>query len=170
MQSVCSLYVILSTHRRCLKAYPLLCSLMALDQSSHKKQFTEILDYYAKRKTCFTLYRLYPLTTTTHLTIIGYTFSCFFIVSSMNNRYKWQLEIGSEVTPVSGHNSLIKKTIRSVENDEQMMAGVALANTLKWTLSNTNTTIVHFLLLESRANWCLSCNMLHTFSSFESIE
>jgi hypothetical protein len=61
--------------------------LMALDQSCHRRQFIEILDYFAKRRTCYTIYRTYPLTTTSHLTIIGYSFSCFFILYSLNNRY-----------------------------------------------------------------------------------
>jgi hypothetical protein len=79
-------YVLLELHRRCLKTYPLICSLMALDQSYHKQQFIEILDYFVKRRTCYTIYRSYPLTTTSHLTIISYSLSCFFMLCSANNR------------------------------------------------------------------------------------
>jgi hypothetical protein len=80
-------YTLLTLHRHCLRTYPLLCSLMALDQSRYKKQFVEILDYYGKQQTCYTIYRTYPMTTTTYLTIVGYSFSCFFLLCSERLRH-----------------------------------------------------------------------------------
>jgi hypothetical protein len=79
---------LLALNRRCLKTYPLICALMALDQSSHKRSFTEILDYFVRRKTCYTIFGSHPMTTTTYFTIISYSFSCFFIICSASNNHQ----------------------------------------------------------------------------------
>lgn len=66
--------------------YPNICSLMAWDYSRHKHNFIEILDYFNRKRTCYTIYRNYPVTTTFYLTIIGYSFSFFFILGSIDRR------------------------------------------------------------------------------------
>lgn len=79
-------YALLSLHRKCLKTYPNICSLMAYDSSRYKKNFVEIIDCYDRKRTCFTMCRCYPMTTTTYLTMIGYSFSFYFILGSMSRR------------------------------------------------------------------------------------
>jgi hypothetical protein len=85
---VTSVLCVLATtvHRNCLKSYGNICSLMCLDESCHKKRFVEILDYFVRRRTCYTIYRTYVMTTTSYLTIVGYSVSCFFVLGSMYRR------------------------------------------------------------------------------------
>jgi hypothetical protein len=78
--------VTISVHRNCMKSYGKICSLMTLDNSHHKQHFTEILDFFIRRRTCYTIYRGYEMTATTYLTLIGYSFSCFFILGSVDKR------------------------------------------------------------------------------------
>lgn len=78
--------VLLVLHRRCVKSYAPLCSLMALDWSGRKNRFIHTLDYYCKRRICYTVYRGQPITATSYVTIIGYTFSIFFVIASTSNR------------------------------------------------------------------------------------
>jgi hypothetical protein len=73
-------------HRNCLHSYEKICSLMALDRSHYKRNFTEILDFFVSRRTCYTIYRTYAMTTTSYLTMLGYTVSCFFILGSIHKR------------------------------------------------------------------------------------
>lgn len=77
-------FLVTSVHRNCRLSYVKLCSLMALDESRHKQQFTGILDYFNRQQTCYTVFRNYNMTATTYLTIVGYSFSCFFVLSSVN--------------------------------------------------------------------------------------
>lgn len=78
--------LILTLHRRCLTTYPKICSLMAHDSSKHKRNFIGIMDYYLQKRTCFKIYRCWPLTASTYMTLIGYSFSCFFILAALNRR------------------------------------------------------------------------------------
>jgi len=76
--------VALELHRKCLRTYTRICSLMAYDQSKHKKSFFKILEFFTKRKrTMYTIFRQYPYSPTTFLSIIGWTFSCYFIMESL---------------------------------------------------------------------------------------
>lgn len=79
-------FILLFLHQRSMRSYSSLCSLMALDRSKHKRQFTRILDYFVRQKAAYTVYRSYPITAATFLTLIGYSFSCFFILASSRNR------------------------------------------------------------------------------------
>lgn len=71
-------------HSSCLKSYKVICSLMAYDSSKYKRRFAKILDYYTnQRRFNYTLFWQYPYTPTMYLSIIGWTFSCFFIIESL---------------------------------------------------------------------------------------
>lgn len=71
-------------HRCTAKTYKSICSLMAYDQSSHKKSFLRILEFYSARgKSSFTLFQNYHLTTTTFLSMVGWTVSCFIILENL---------------------------------------------------------------------------------------
>lgn len=80
-----SLMIVLAELHRCTsKTYVLICSLMAYDQSKHKKCFLRVLEFYSsKGKSSFTLYQNYRLTTTTFLSMVGWTISCYIIVESL---------------------------------------------------------------------------------------
>jgi len=76
--------LVLVTHRYCSKTYPVLCSVMALNQSPRdKKSLMSVLNYFNDRRTCYTLFRQSPFLPSTYLSIMGWSFSCFFIISSM---------------------------------------------------------------------------------------
>jgi hypothetical protein len=81
---VTSVLCVLATtvHRNCLKSYGKICSLMCEDDSCYKNRFVEILDYFVCKRTCYTIYRTYAMTTTSYLTIVGYSVSCFFVLGS----------------------------------------------------------------------------------------
>jgi hypothetical protein len=85
---VTSVLCVLATtvHRNCLKSYGKICSLMCVDDSCYKKRFGEILDYFVRKHTCYTIYCTYVMTTTSHLTIVGYSVSCFFVLGSVYRR------------------------------------------------------------------------------------
>lgn len=71
-------------HRCTAKTYKSICSLMAYDQSKHKRSFLRILEFYSSRgKSSFTLIQNYHLTTTTFLSLVGWTISCFIILESL---------------------------------------------------------------------------------------
>lgn len=75
-------------HGACIRTCRLMCSLMAFDQSRYKKGFAKILDFYCNHKKCgYTLFHQYPYTPTTYLSIIGWSFSCFFIIHSLFKQY-----------------------------------------------------------------------------------
>jgi hypothetical protein len=75
-----------TVHRNCLKSYGKLCSLMCLDDSRHKHRFVEILDCFVRNRTCYTIYRTYAMTTTSYITMLGYSVSSFFVLGSMSKR------------------------------------------------------------------------------------
>lgn len=79
-------FTILVIQRDCKMSYPKICSLMAHDRSCHKRNFSKVLEYYSKERTCFTVYRGRVLKSSTLLHFIGYSFSAFFIIGSMYNR------------------------------------------------------------------------------------
>jgi hypothetical protein len=85
---VTSVLCVLATevHRNCLKSYGKICSLMSHDDSCHKRHFAEILDYFIRKHTCYKIYHGYSMTTTSYLSILGYSASCFFIIGSLYNR------------------------------------------------------------------------------------
>lgn len=80
----------------CLKSYREICSLMAYDHSIHKRRFTEILDFYTNQSRFnYSLFRQIAYTPSTYLSIIGSTFSCFFIIESLSKyaRFKAYTEM-----------------------------------------------------------------------------
>lgn len=77
------LLALLTLHRYCMKTYPIICTLMAHHQSLNKTAFIPILDSFLERRTCYRLFRLNPFLPTTFLSLIGWSFSCFFIVRGL---------------------------------------------------------------------------------------
>lgn len=81
--AVTAAYGCLSLHNYCVSSYPNLCSLMARDSMKHRHNYEAIVDFYTKRRSCFTIMKQVPLLPTTFLTMIGWTFSCFCIISGL---------------------------------------------------------------------------------------
>jgi len=76
--------VILALHRYCCKSYPVLCSIMALTPSlEDKKSVMAMLTYFNERRTCYRLFGQGPFLPSTYLSIVGWSFSCFFIIVSL---------------------------------------------------------------------------------------
>lgn len=78
--------ILVVLNRRCIGAYSSLCSLMALDKSSRKRKFGRILESFSAQRVCYTVYRTYPITLATYITLCGYSFSIFFLLASTSNR------------------------------------------------------------------------------------
>ena len=75
---------LLRLHRLCLRSYPLVCSLMALDTSRYKRNFPRVLDHFINRKSStFLLLRQYPYMPATYISIIGWSISCVFLIDSL---------------------------------------------------------------------------------------
>jgi hypothetical protein len=75
--------VMLSLHRACVKFYPKLCSMMAYDPMKHRNKWEPILDFYLKRQSCYTIMGRLQFQSSTIVSIIGWTCSCFFIISGL---------------------------------------------------------------------------------------
>lgn len=77
-------FSLLSLHRRCIKSYQTICSLMAYDQSKHKGAFSNILDFYTSgSKSYYTFFHQYPFTATAYISLIGWSLSCYFIFDNL---------------------------------------------------------------------------------------
>lgn len=75
---------LLELRRSTMKLYPLICSLMSYDRSKYKYGFMKVLEFYTSRnRTTYTLFRQFPYSSTTYLSIIGWTLSCFFIIDNL---------------------------------------------------------------------------------------
>lgn len=74
---------LLNLHQRCLVTYCHLCPIIARYQSKKKLSFLSVMDYFINRRTCYTIFRINPFLPTTYLSIMGYTFSCFFMLRSL---------------------------------------------------------------------------------------
>lgn len=71
-------------HHNCLRSYTTICSLMAYDQSKHKRGFLRLMEFYTVRKrSAYTLFQQYPYTVATYLSLLGWSLSCFFILDGM---------------------------------------------------------------------------------------
>lgn len=79
---------LLGLHGRCMQTYRYLCPLVAMYQSPkvRKQAFLPILDYFIDRKTCYRLFRMKPFLPATYLSVVGWSFSCFFVVRTMFGR------------------------------------------------------------------------------------
>lgn len=78
---------LLSLQRNCRLSYPRLCSLMAYDQSRYKRQFIEIINFYTnKNRTCYTLFHLYPFSSATFISIIGWSLTGYLVLDNFNHR------------------------------------------------------------------------------------
>lgn len=86
---------LLDLHRRCLITYRYLCPIMAMYQSDRRRTFLPILDYFSDRRTCYSLFRMTPFLPTTYLSIVGWSFSCFFVLRTL-------LEGGGHRPPTTG--------------------------------------------------------------------
>lgn len=80
VQLMSVLLALLTLHRCCCKTYPIMCTIAAYYQSQNKCSFVPILALFNERRTCYTLFRLNPFLPTTLLSLIGWSFSCFFII------------------------------------------------------------------------------------------
>lgn len=74
---------LLALHRRCMLTYRYLCPILARYKSQQKASFLPILDYFSERRTCFSLFRMAPFLPTTYLSIVGWSFSCFFVLRTL---------------------------------------------------------------------------------------
>lgn len=76
--------LLLNLYRCTRKSYPILCSLMALDRSEYKQNYTKLLEYYTdRRKHTFSIFRSYPYLPQTYMTFLGWTLSCSMIVNNL---------------------------------------------------------------------------------------
>jgi len=76
--------LILRLYRRCIKTYPILCSIMAQHRHRHQKSsFMPVLDYFNENLICYKIIRWRPFLPGSLLSILGWCYSCFFIVSNM---------------------------------------------------------------------------------------
>lgn len=75
---------LLILHKRCMLTHRYLCAIVAMYQG--KISFVSVLDYFKDRRTCYSLFRLKPFLPTTFINIIGWSFSCFFIVQTLFER------------------------------------------------------------------------------------
>lgn len=73
----------LVVHHHCSRSYTKLCALIAHDTAKHRLKYSQVLDYFHQKKSCFTLMEHVPLQATTFLTMIGWTFSCFCITTGL---------------------------------------------------------------------------------------
>lgn len=76
-------WLICLPHRKCIKTYTTLCTLVAHDQSMFKRGFVPILNYYAEGRTCFNLFRQFPFKLTTLLTILGWSISVYLVLENL---------------------------------------------------------------------------------------
>jgi hypothetical protein len=76
-------YGFLMVHRCCVKSYSTICSLMAYDLVKNECNYGAIIDYFAGKRSCFRIMDQHPFLATTFLTLIGWSFSCFCIISGM---------------------------------------------------------------------------------------
>lgn len=76
-------YGFVIVHRRCERSYPNLCSLIAHDSTKSIHNYEAVLEFYEKKGSCFTLMANVPFLPTTLLTMIGWAFSCFCVISSL---------------------------------------------------------------------------------------
>lgn len=79
-------FALLVVHRRCMITYRYLCPLIATYQSHRKLTLITIMDYFVERRTCYSLFRMSPFQPITYLSIVGWSFSCFFILRSLLER------------------------------------------------------------------------------------
>lgn len=75
---------LISLHRKTMSSYRCIVSLMALDQSEHKRRFLGILEFYTgKNRAAYTVFHRTPFLATTYLSIIGWSLSSLFIVENL---------------------------------------------------------------------------------------
>lgn len=76
-------FSLLKLHEICMSSYPKLCTMMAHDPMKHQHNYGVIMEYYNRRRSCFTIMGQFQFGPTTFLTVIGWTCSCFCIISGM---------------------------------------------------------------------------------------
>ena len=75
---------LMSIHRCCALTQRVICSIIAYDQMQYKKQLQKALEMFNDhRHTYFTLFHHYPYSFTSYLSIIGWSFSCYFICDTL---------------------------------------------------------------------------------------
>lgn len=80
---------ILSLQRRCRSSYASLCSLIAYDQSNHKRQFMEIINFYTtKNRTCYTLFHQYPFSTAIFVSVLGWSVTGYLIIDNFSSHHR----------------------------------------------------------------------------------
>lgn len=75
---------LLSMHRKIMSTHRSIVSLMALDQSRHKRRFMKIMDFWTgPNRGAYTLFHRIPFKTSTYLKIIGWTLSTLFVMENL---------------------------------------------------------------------------------------
>lgn len=74
---------LLSLHHQSIATYKYLCSIVAMYQSDNKTSFLSVLNHFSEYRTCYTLFRMSPFMPITYLSIVGWSFSCVFILKSL---------------------------------------------------------------------------------------
>lgn len=78
---------LLTLQRRCHCSYTAICSLVAHYQSRHKGQLTRIGDFYTmQNRTCYTLFRMFPFSSSAFLSIMGWYVSCILVLDTVMRR------------------------------------------------------------------------------------
>jgi hypothetical protein len=80
MQSFLEVYYI------CKSSYPKLCSLMAHDQTEVGDIYGGLIEFYIRNRQCYLIMNGYPFLPITMLALIGWTFSCFCIITEVLRR------------------------------------------------------------------------------------
>lgn len=76
---------LLALHRTIKRSHPVLCSIVAHDRSYLRSNFTKIMDLIEDPNLCtYKLFRYIPFSTTTYLSLVGWSFSCFVVIASLN--------------------------------------------------------------------------------------
>lgn len=78
---------VLTLHRQCMKTYIVLCSLIAHDCHKTKESSLAILDYFISKKTCYTIFGTFRIVPTTCISLVGWSFSCFFVITGLLRRH-----------------------------------------------------------------------------------
>lgn len=78
---------LLSLQRSCKLSYTKICSIMAHNQTSRKRHFMRILDFYTQgNRTCYTLFQLFPYSSSNFASSIVWSATCFLVVDSIFHR------------------------------------------------------------------------------------
>jgi hypothetical protein len=104
-------HFLLTLRRCCLRSYVTLCSLIAYSHFHKRSSFVKMLDFFVgMNRTTYTLAHRYPYKSSTFISIIGYSLSCFLITVTLFGRPRpvGQLS-GSQ--PTGGYSSVAERLL-----------------------------------------------------------